>query len=113
MTKDFMNTSIDTSRVSAPDEHDLAALLRSAGPRDRATADIEAQVRAAVAAEWRATVASRQRKHRTVTWLAVASVATVAGGGLARPAIAATECRPGCYRRFGQRFGAGARCRRQ
>ena len=82
-----MNTS-KTPPGDAPDEHDLAALLRSAGPRDRATADIEAQVRAAVAAEWRATVASRQRKHRTVTWLAVASVATVAAAAwLAQPLL--------------------------
>jgi ferric-dicitrate binding protein FerR (iron transport regulator) len=62
------------------EDADLAALLRSVGPRPTPAADITAEVRAAVAAEWRATVAARQPKRRfTQPWLALAaSVAVVA-----------------------------------
>lgn len=70
------------------DDADLAALLRSAGPRPTPAADITAEVRAAVAAEWRATVAARQPKRRfTQPWLALAaSVAVVAVAvGIALP----------------------------
>ena len=70
------------------DDADLAALLRSVGPRPTPAADITAEVRAAVAAEWRATVAARQPKRRfTQPWLALAaSVAVVAVAvGIALP----------------------------
>ena len=62
------------------EDADLAALLRSVGPRPTPAADITAEVRAAVAAEWRATVAARQPKRRfTQPWLALAaSVAVLA-----------------------------------
>lgn len=75
-----MNTS--SSSTMPPerddDERDLAALLQAAGPRDQASDEMRAQVQSAVASEWRATVAARQRRRRFVPLLAVASVATLA-----------------------------------
>ena len=70
------------------EDADLVALLRSVGPRPTPPADFAAEVRAAVAAEWRATVAARQPKRRfTQPWLAIAaSVAVVAVAvGIALP----------------------------
>jgi FecR protein len=70
------------------EDADLVALLRSVGPRPTPTADVTAEVRAAVAAEWRATVAARQPQRRfTQPWLAIAaSVAVVAVAvGIALP----------------------------
>ena len=62
------------------EDADLIALLRSVGPRPTPPADFAAEVRAAVAAEWRATVAARQPQRRfTQPWLAIAaSVAVLA-----------------------------------
>lgn len=62
------------------EDADLVALLRSVGPRPTPPADFAAEVRAAVAAEWRATVAARQPQRRfTQPWLAIAaSVAVLA-----------------------------------
>ncbi len=62
------------------EDADLAALLQGVGPRLKPPADVTAEVRAALAAEWRATVAARQPKRRfTQPWLAIAaSVAVVA-----------------------------------
>jgi hypothetical protein len=77
------------------DDADLAALLRAVGPRVDPPPDTTADVRAAVAAEWRATVAARPtpsvRTHwpRARTWLALAaSVAAVAMAvGIALPRL--------------------------
>jgi ferric-dicitrate binding protein FerR (iron transport regulator) len=63
------------------DDADLAALLRAAGPRPQPPADVEAQVRAAVATEWRSAVASRSRPRRRFAqpWMALAaSIAAIA-----------------------------------
>ena len=62
------------------EDADLVALLQSVGPRPTPPADFAAEVRAAVAAEWRATVAARQPQRRfTQPWLAIAaSVAVLA-----------------------------------
>ena len=62
------------------EDADLVALLRSVGPRPTPPADFAAEVRAAVAAEWRATVAARHPQRRfTQPWLAIAaSVAVLA-----------------------------------
>lgn len=69
---------------------DLAALLRAVGPREQPSAEMTADVRAAVAAEWRAAVAARHvaaqpatpsvvQRRRVQPWLAIAaSVAAVA-----------------------------------
>ena len=73
-----MNTSKSSMPPGSDDDRDLAALLRAAGPRDQASAEMRAQVQAAVAAEWRATVEARQRRRQFVPLLAVASVATIA-----------------------------------
>jgi hypothetical protein len=77
------------------DDADLAALLRAVGPRVEPPPDTTADVRAAVAAEWRATVAARPtpsvqtHRPRARTWLAlVASVAAVAMAvGIALPRL--------------------------
>jgi len=66
---------------------DLAALLRAVGPREQPSAEMTADVRAAVAAEWRAIVASRQvavptaapstaQRRRAQPWLAIAASVT-------------------------------------
>lgn len=68
----------EESRTDARDDTDLAALLAAAGPRSRASPEAVATVRAAVAAEWRATVAARQRRRRFSTWAAAAGVAAAA-----------------------------------
>jgi ferric-dicitrate binding protein FerR (iron transport regulator) len=63
------------------DEADLAALLRAVGARPQPPADAAAAVRAAVAAEWRATVARQAPTRRRIVqpWMALAaSVAAVA-----------------------------------
>jgi ferric-dicitrate binding protein FerR (iron transport regulator) len=63
-------------RHPADDDADLAALLKSVGSRATPPADLAAQVREAVAAEWRATVAARQPKRRFAQpWLALAASA--------------------------------------
>ncbi|HEX6571254.1 MAG TPA: FecR family protein [Steroidobacteraceae bacterium] len=65
---------------SAGDDAKLAALLRTAGPRPQPPADVTAVVRAAVADEWRAAVASRRARRPLAPWLAAAAVAAVAVG---------------------------------
>jgi hypothetical protein len=60
------------------DDADLAALLRAAGPRPQPPAAMADIVRAAVAAEWRKTVASRRPRRRATPWLAAAAVVGVA-----------------------------------
>lgn len=67
-------------RPGTSDDPELQALLRAVGPRLQPPAEVAAQVRAAVAAEWQATVAARQTRRRTTPWLAAASVATLAVG---------------------------------
>lgn len=71
------------------DDADLAALLRAVGPRDQPSPEMTAEVRAAVAAEWRVAAAARQpAKRRSVQpWLALAaSVAAIAiAVGIALP----------------------------
>lgn len=63
------------------DDADLAALLRAVGPRPQPPAEVAAEVRAAVAAEWRSVVASQSRPKRRFAqpWLALAaSIAAIA-----------------------------------
>jgi ferric-dicitrate binding protein FerR (iron transport regulator) len=68
----------EESRTDARDDTDLAALLAAAGPRSLPSQEALASVRAAVEAEWRATVTARQRRHRFTTWAAAAGVAAAA-----------------------------------
>jgi ferric-dicitrate binding protein FerR (iron transport regulator) len=71
-----------------PDDVDIAALLRTAGARPAATAQAMADVRAAVEAEWRATVAARRRRRLVTGWAAAASVTVAAlGVWLVRPLL--------------------------
>lgn len=88
-----MNEPEDTRRDrfagSSGDDADLAALLRAVGPRPQPPADVAAEVRAAVAAEWRSAVARRSRPKRRLAqpWMALAaSIAAVAiAVGIALP----------------------------
>jgi ferric-dicitrate binding protein FerR (iron transport regulator) len=68
----------EESRTDARDDTDLAALLAAAGPRSLPSQEALASVRAAVEAEWRATVTARQRRQRFTTWAAAAGVAAAA-----------------------------------
>jgi len=68
----------EESRTDARDDTDLAALLAAAGPRNLPSQEALASVRAAVEAEWRATVTARQRRHRFTSWAAAAGVAAAA-----------------------------------
>ncbi|MCM2312928.1 MAG: FecR family protein [Steroidobacteraceae bacterium] len=78
----------EQSRSDAPDDGDVAALLRAVGARQTASAQAMAEVQAAVVAEWRASVAARQHRRRVAGWAAAASVAVAAiGVWLARPLL--------------------------
>jgi ferric-dicitrate binding protein FerR (iron transport regulator) len=68
----------EESPTNALDDTDLAALLAAAGPRTLPSPQAMASVRAAVEAEWRATLAARQRRHRFTSWAAAAGVAAAA-----------------------------------
>lgn len=69
-------------------DRDLEAVLRTAGPRPRPPDGMAAEVRAAVEAEWRSSVAARATPARrsqpaplrAAPWLMAASVAAVATG---------------------------------
>jgi len=78
----------ESSRPDAQEDVDVAAVLRAVGHRPVASAQAMAEVRAAVAAEWRATVAARRRRRSVVGWSAAASIAVAAFGiWLARPLL--------------------------
>jgi len=62
------------------DDDEIARLLRTAGGRDRPASPIAAEVRAAVEAEWREMVSTRQRQRRVTAWAAAAGIAIAAGG---------------------------------
>jgi ferric-dicitrate binding protein FerR (iron transport regulator) len=71
----------DAANDGTSDDADLAALLRAVGARPQPPADAAAEVRAAVAAEWRATVTRQAPARRRIVqpWMALAaSVAAVA-----------------------------------
>jgi ferric-dicitrate binding protein FerR (iron transport regulator) len=77
----------ESSRADALDDVDVAALLRTVGARPAASAQAMAEVRAAVESEWRATLATRQRR-RFLGWAAAAGVAVAAVGvSLVRPLL--------------------------
>ena len=81
----------EATRDDLADDRDMAALLLAVGARPTASASAMAEVRAAVANEWRATVTARQRQQRVrrfTGWAAAASVAVAAFGvWLARPLL--------------------------
>jgi len=79
----------DRSNTDGRDDTDLAALLAAAGPRGQAAPEAMARVRAAVEAEWRATVAARRRRRQFTGWAAAAGVALAAVAvWIARPVLA-------------------------
>ena len=63
-----------------PDDESIARLLRDAGERERPAAAMQAEVRAAVEAEWRDLVAARGRRRRVTGWAVAAGVALAALG---------------------------------
>ena len=78
----------EETQMHAPDDPDVAALLRRVGARPVAPAQLMGEMRSAVEAEWRATVAARQRRRQLTGWAMAASVAVAAFGvWLARPLL--------------------------
>jgi ferric-dicitrate binding protein FerR (iron transport regulator) len=68
------------------DEPDIARLLAKVGARAQPPGAAAADVRAALEAEWRRTVASRQQRRRYTGWAAAAGIAVAAiGSWVARP----------------------------
>ncbi len=79
-----MNENDDPTTGEA--DADVGALLRAAGRRPQPPPAMEAEVRAAVEAEWRSMAQSRARRARVTTWAMAAGVAVVAVGvWIARP----------------------------
>lgn len=73
-------------RMPGDDESDIARLLAKTGPRTQPSAAAEAEVRSAVAAEWRRQVDARKARRRYTGWAVAAGVAVAAvGAWLARP----------------------------
>jgi ferric-dicitrate binding protein FerR (iron transport regulator) len=81
-----MNVNEPNDPATGEADADLGGLLRAAGPRARPSPEVEAQIRAAVEAEWRAMTESRARRRRVSTWAMAAGVAVAAVGvWIARP----------------------------
>jgi ferric-dicitrate binding protein FerR (iron transport regulator) len=79
----------EESRTDARNDTDLAALLAAVGPRGKAAPEAMVGVRAAVEAEWRATVAARRRRRQFTGWAAAAGVAMAAVAvWIAQPTLA-------------------------
>ena len=79
-----MNENDDPATGDA--DADLGALLRAAGSRPQPPPTMEAEVRAAVEAEWRSMTESRARRRRASSWARAAGVAAAAVGvWIARP----------------------------
>ena len=62
------------------DDATIANLLRASGKREQPSSDLERHIRAAVHAEWRATVAQRSRIRQRVWFAAAASVLLLVSG---------------------------------
>lgn len=78
----------EKTRSDGMDDRDLERLLGAAGARVRPSARAMAEARAAVEAEWRATVAARRSRQRTLTWAAAAGIAaTAVAVWIARPLV--------------------------
>lgn len=82
----------EESRTDALDDTDLSALLAATGPRGRASPEAMAAVRAAVEAEWRATVTAGRRRRQFTGWAAAAGVAMAAVAvWIAQPTLAPVD----------------------
>ena len=79
----------ERSRNDGRDDTDLVALLATVGPRGKAAPEAMASVRAAVEAEWRATVSARRRRRQFTGWAAAAGVTMAAVAvWIAQPSLA-------------------------
>ncbi|MGB5102899.1 MAG: FecR family protein [Steroidobacteraceae bacterium] len=78
----------EKTRSDGMDDRDLERLLGAAGARVQPSARAMAEARAAVEAEWRATVAARRGRQRTMTSAAAAGIAIAAVAvWIARPLV--------------------------
>lgn len=68
----------DEPTLASQDDGDLARLLKSIGTRDRPSDGVAREVRAAVEAEWKKTIAMRRQRQHYVGWAAAAGVAVAA-----------------------------------
>jgi ferric-dicitrate binding protein FerR (iron transport regulator) len=68
----------DKSTLADQDDGDLARLLAATGTRDRPSDLVARQVRAAVEAEWKKSVATRRQRRQYTGWAAAAGVAVAA-----------------------------------
>lgn len=76
----------ERENVVNAEDRDVAALISAAGPRPRLADGAAAEVRAAVEAEWRATVAGRRQRRNFTAWAAAAGLGAAAVAvWLARP----------------------------
>jgi hypothetical protein len=73
--KHFMH---DEQARTGQDDGDLARLLTVTGPRHQPSAIAAAEVRAAVEAEWKRSVAARRKRRQYMNWAAAAGVAIAA-----------------------------------
>ena len=81
-----MNVNENDDPTTGEADADVGALLRAAGRRPQPPPAMEAEVRAAVEAEWRSMAQSHARRARVTTWAMAAGVAVVAVGvWIARP----------------------------
>jgi ferric-dicitrate binding protein FerR (iron transport regulator) len=74
-SKDYAARSRDETSDELRDEPGIARVLRAAGGRSRPADDMKQAVRAAVHAEWRASVAKRSQRR---VWMALAASVAVA-----------------------------------
>lgn len=72
-----MTDSEDSKRE---DDAAIANLLRASGKREQPSPDLERHIRAAVHAEWRATVAQRSRFRQRIWFAAAASILLLVSG---------------------------------
>jgi ferric-dicitrate binding protein FerR (iron transport regulator) len=68
---------MSTHEDPAPDDAEIAELLRSVGPRSEPAPEIAREIESAVRAEWEQTVAARKRR-RAFTWAAAAAMCALA-----------------------------------
>jgi ferric-dicitrate binding protein FerR (iron transport regulator) len=70
----------DSEDSKREDDADIANLLRASGKREQPSSDLERHIRAAVHAEWRATVAQRNRVRQRIWLAAAASILLLVSG---------------------------------
>ena len=68
----------EESTPAGQDDSDLARLLAATGTRDRPSERVAREVRAAVEAEWKESVAARRQRRQYASWAAAAGVAVAA-----------------------------------